>query len=79
MPAPQNIDQLRTELLNAYEWVKTDPRRAAQVKEMANTAGKVIGTLKVQLEYASLRAEKPTIPFLNTENIVLNEPTSHKS
>jgi len=32
---------------------------------MANTAGKVIGTLKIELEYAMLRGEKPNIPFLN--------------
>jgi len=31
---------------------------------MSNTAGKVIGTHKVQLEYALLRKEKPEIAFL---------------
>ena len=64
MPKPENIEDLRDELLAAYEWVKTDPRRGNQVKEMANTAGKVIGTLKLQLEYAMLRQEKPCIAFL---------------
>lgn len=68
MPAPQNIEELRNELLAAYEWVKEDPLRASQVKEMSNAAGKVIGTLKVQLEYSHLRSEKPTIPFLDSEN-----------
>lgn len=64
MPKPSNIEALRDNLLEAYEWVKSDPRRANQVKEMANTAGKILGTVKVQLEYAMLRGEKPCIEFL---------------
>jgi hypothetical protein len=32
---------------------------------MTNAAGKVIATLKVELEYAMLRKESPSIPFLN--------------
>lgn len=64
---PANIEDLRDQLLEAYEWVKADPRRGNQVKEMTNTAGKVIGTLKLQLEYAMLRGEKPSIEFLGGE------------
>lgn len=65
MPQSRNIEELRQGLLDAYEWVKADPRRANQVKEMTNAAGKVISTLKVELEYAMLRKESPSIPFLN--------------
>ena len=65
MPQSKNIEELRTGLLDAYEWVKADPRRANQVKEMTNAAGKVIATLKVELEYAMLRKESPSIPFLS--------------
>lgn len=64
MAKPENIEELRDQLLEAYEWVKSDPRRGNQVKEMTNAAGKVIGTLKMQLEYAMLRQEKPCIGFL---------------
>jgi hypothetical protein len=67
MSKPSNIEELRDQLLEAYEWVKGDPRRGNQVKEMANTAGKVLGTIKLQLEYAMLRGEKPTIEFLGGE------------
>jgi hypothetical protein len=63
----KNIEELRQDLLGAFDWVKGDPRRANQVKEMSNAAGKVIGTIKVQLEYAALREEKPEIPFLSTK------------
>lgn len=65
MAQPKNIDELRNGLLDAYEWVKADPRRANQVKEMVNAAGKVIGSLKLELEYSMLRKESPNIPFLN--------------
>lgn len=64
MPKPANVEDLRSELLEAYEWIKADPRRHNQVKEMANTAGKIIGTVKLQLEYSMLRQEKPCIDFL---------------
>ena len=62
----KNITQLREELCDAYLWVKDDPRRANQVKEMANTAGKIIASVTIQLEYCHLRKEKPEIDFLNS-------------
>lgn len=64
MPKPKDITQLRDELLDAFEMVKQDPRRALQVKEMSNAAGKIIGTLKTQLEYALMRQEEPDIAFM---------------
>ena len=68
MATPKNIEELRDGLLDAYEWVKADPRRAIQVKEMTNAAGKVIGTIKLELEYSMLRKETPNISFLNYTN-----------
>lgn len=64
MPKPSDINELRDQLLDAFEMVKTDPRRANQVKEMTNAAGKVLGTIKAQLEYAAMKGEEPEIPFL---------------
>lgn len=64
MSKPTNITELRNELIEAFDMVQKDPRRALQVKEMTNAAGKVIGTIKCQLEYALLKGEEPDIPFL---------------
>lgn len=64
MATPKDITELRDQLLDAFEWVKQDPRRANQVKEMTNAAGKVIASVKVQLEYCLLRGEQPEIEFL---------------
>jgi len=66
MAKPKDINELRDELLNAYEWVKADPRRANQVKEMTNAAGKILGTLKTQIEYSVLRCEEPDISFMGS-------------
>ena len=64
MKRPSNIEDLRNDLLDAYALLKADPKRANQVKEMSNTAGKILGSLKLEIEYAALRGEKPSIPFL---------------
>ena len=64
MSQPKNITELREQLLNAFDMVKTDPRRANQVKEMVNAAGKIIGSVKMQLEYSLLRGEEPDIEFM---------------
>ena len=68
MATPKNIEELRADLLDVYQWVKADPRRAGQCKEMTNAAGKIIGTLKLELEYSMLRKEAPNIAFLNYSN-----------
>ena len=65
MATPKNIDELRRQLLDAFDWVKTDPRRAGQVCEMVNAAGKVINSVKCELEYAAIRKENVCIPFLH--------------
>lgn len=61
---PKDIDELTTELLEAFAMVKDDPHRANQVKEVANTAGKIINGIKLKLVYAMARGEEPDIPFL---------------
>jgi hypothetical protein len=63
----KNIEELRKELCEAYMWVKDDPRRAAQVKEMSNTAGKIISSIQVELKNALQRKEKPEIAFLQKD------------
>ncbi len=58
------LEELRTDLLEAYESLKADPRRINQVSELSNTAGKIIASVKVEMEYAALRGEKPDIKFI---------------
>ena len=61
----KNIDELRAELIKNYEAVRDDRRMVVQAKEVSNAAGKILGTIKVQLEYSKLNETKPSIPFLD--------------
>jgi len=76
MKATKDIYELTSELSEAFAWVKDDPRRANQVKEMANIAGKIIGGIKLQLVYAALRGEEPEIPFLGKTSGKLLKPNA---
>lgn len=68
------IQQLRDDLVEAYESLKADPRKLCQVAELANTAGKIIGTVKIELEYAALRRERPEIPFIGNNTNCIDLP-----
>ena len=60
----QNIKELRESLADNYEKMKANEMELKMGKELANTAGKVINTLKVELEYKKLTNNKDKIPFL---------------
>jgi len=64
MSKVKNIKELRDEMLDALDLVKSDPRRMAQVSVMANCAGKALSTIKAELEEAKLGKFTPNIPFL---------------
>jgi len=61
---PKDINELTEQMCEAFAMVKDDPRRANQVKEITNAAGKIINGMKLLLVYAALRGEEPEIPFL---------------
>lgn len=63
----QNITQLRESLSDNYEQMKRKEMGINLGKELANTAGKIINSLKVELEYNALMGIKQTIPFLEKE------------
>lgn len=65
MPKITNNNELRIDLLEAYELLKADPRRIHQVAELANTAGKVIAASKLQIEYELYRKKVKDFPKLD--------------
>lgn len=74
-PKPGNITELRDQLLDAFGALKADPKRALQCKELANVAGKVINTVRIQMDYAELRGDIPEIPFVGkTGGVPLPNP-----
>lgn len=62
----KNIEEVRKALCVAFKDIRSGKMDVKQASGMANMAGKIIGTLKVELEYASLRNEEPDIEFLST-------------
>lgn len=60
----KNSLELREELIGVFRAVKNKQIATGVAKEMTNAAGKIIGTVKLELEYAGLRKERPNIPFL---------------
>jgi len=63
----QNITELRSSLADNYTRMKAGKMNLALGKELANTAGKLINTLKVELEYNQLLGIKTKIPFLDQD------------
>lgn len=63
-----SISKLREELAEVFQGLKDGSVDTKVASEMNNSAGKIIGTVKVQLEYASLKKDKGyTIAFLDCE------------
>jgi hypothetical protein len=63
----QNCDELRAELAQTFAQLKSGAIKPSEAAELANIAGKMISSAKVQVEYYVLRKEIPTIGFLETK------------
>lgn len=61
----KTINELRDELLGLYGDIKAEAVDVKKAAEMNNTAGKIIQSVKAELEYAALRKVEPVIPFLD--------------
>jgi hypothetical protein len=64
MKQPKNINELRDGLSEIFADLCNSTIKPATAKEANNAAGKIIGTIKVQLESAALRKEAPDIAYL---------------
>ena len=63
----QNITELRESLADNYDQLKEKKMDLKLGKELANTAGKIINSLKVELEYKQMTGDKSEIKFLKTK------------
>lgn len=59
-----NVNELRKNLLKLFHEIKAGSIDVKHATEMNNTAGKIINSVKLELDYADLRKEKPHIPFV---------------
>lgn len=60
----KNAEELRDELAQTFAQLKAGEIKASEAAELANIAGKMIVSAKVQVEYFALRKEAPKIDFL---------------
>lgn len=58
---------LRIELAATYKQLKNGDIKHTDAAELANLAGKMINSAKIQVEYYALRKEAPTISFLSDD------------
>lgn len=64
-----NITDLRKSLSDNYSKMKAGKMQLETGKELANTAGKIINTLKVELEYNRTMGIKKEIDFLKSPEV----------
>lgn len=62
----KNVDELRGQLADVFAKLRAGEIKPGEASELANLAGKMIGSAKVQVEYYALRKEVPTIEFLRS-------------
>ena len=60
----KNITELRSELSKVFQELKKGEIEPKVASEMNNSAGKIINTLKVEMDYAELTGSKPDIKYL---------------
>lgn len=63
----KNAEELRQNLSEVFQQLRQGEIKPADAAELANLGGKMINSAKVQVEYYSLRGEKPEIPWLEQE------------
>ena len=66
----KNVVELRDELAKVFSDLSNGGIKAKDAAEMANVAGKMIDSAKVQLEYHALRRDTPKIKFLHVKEKV---------
>lgn len=60
----KNAGELRDELAQTFAQLKAGAIKPSEAAELANLAGKMIASAKVQVEFYALRKEMPNIKFL---------------
>lgn len=62
----KNVEELRVRLASVFTDLQAGKIKPGEASELANLAGKMINSAKVQVEYYALRKETPDIGFLAT-------------
>lgn len=60
----KNVTEMRDRLATVFDKLEAGEIDARVAKQMNNSAGKILYSIRVELEQASLRAEKPDVDWL---------------
>jgi hypothetical protein len=61
---PLSLDELRGILSDEIHKIRAGESTAASVNAISNATGKILSSVKLQMEYARLTGQKPDIPML---------------
>ena len=64
----KNATELRNELAQVFAALKAGTIKPGEAAELANLAGKMVNSAKVQVEYHALRKDAPYIEFLHSQD-----------
>lgn len=67
----KNVTELRDQLSQVFTDLRGGDIKHTDAAELANIAGKMINSAKVQLDYYALRKEAPNIDFLKSNDAVV--------
>ena len=62
-----NIEKMRTILSEQLVQLRSGKKDVKVANAMCNTAGKIIGCIRLELEYAKLIGATPTMKFLSRD------------
>ena len=61
---PMNIESLRNILIETVSSLRSGQTPPATAEAISNASGKIIASIRVQLEYARMRNEVPKLAFM---------------
>ena len=70
-----NINTLREKMSATVDALESKSISAEEAMAISRAAAVVIGSLRVELQYRQMRAEKPEIEFMDSHNNELCQPT----
>jgi hypothetical protein len=65
----KNVTELRDQLSQVFTDLRGGSIKHTDAAELANIAGKMINSVKVQLDYYALRKQSPNIDFLKSNDV----------
>lgn len=74
----KNIVDLRQDLTQLYQDIKDDAVEPEKAAALTNCAGKIISSVRVQLEYAAQQEKAIDVDFLETGKLINGPKTKGK-